>query len=257
MSDPHSVLIDSCAMAKLSIYCECCNSVRKEYGVEPSILSSSLQPPLTQECLEFEAIKDGYKCYKYLYDLKQQGDLLLHFSKFAKIELFDIFLDVSFDELLADHGISYRLRRKKPFRWQVNFNYGDKVIARYDRIITCLDGIGISINYPEADPRSSYRLACEISDILSKHIFLDSFDSYLYSLALFLMVDDFFTYDRELRNILTAFGTKPEWKSHREALEAEVIRVDTDYQELCMVERENDGSIDFDLSKFKLPQMLP
>ena len=256
MSDPYSVLIDTCAMAKLSFFCELCDSVKKEYGTELSALYSSLPKPLTEDSLETKTAKIGYKYYKHLRDLSNNGNILLHFSLFTRIELFDVFLDISTDELLATQGIPFRVRRKKPFRWQVQFDFNKNVVSRYETIIKCLDAMGITISCPEEDTRSSYRLAFMINEILSSHVFLDSFDSYLYSLGLFLMVDEILTDDGEFEKIMEDFSTKPEWETHRETVKTEIIKIDSDYKELCAIEREDGSVLDVDLSKFKFPQMI-
>ena len=260
MSDPHSVLIDTCAMAALSIYCEFCDARKKTYGTSSSELFGDLPTHLKNEYFEEEAIKHGYQCYKYLRDLKQNGDIVFYFSKLVKVELLDVFLDVSFDEMLVREGISFRLRRKKPLRWQVNFDYNKKVSNRYATIEKCLDGLGISISCPEADLRSSYRQAFEINDILSSHIFLDSVDSYLFSLSVFLMVDEIITFDHEFKNILNEFRASREWKKHREYFEYEVIKIVPQYQSLCVIESKPDshGKVKprIDLGKFKLPVLV-
>lgn len=254
MSDPYSVLIDTCAMAKLSFYCELCDSVNKGYGTDPATIYSCLSRPLSQENIDVSPANAGFRFYNHLYNLVQQEKTVLYFSLFAKIELFDIFLDVSTDELLAAQGIPFRVRRKKPLRWQVKFNFNEKVIERYNKVLKCLDSIGMSITCPEEDPRSSYKLAFEINEALASHVFLDSFDSYLYSLGLFLMVDEILTDDKEFRIILTDFSTKSEWALQRESLKKEIINIAPDYQGLCIIEHE-DGSVDYDLTKFIFPQM--
>ena len=70
------------------------------------------------------------------------------------------------------------------------------------------------------------------------------------------MVDEILTDDGEFEKIMEDFSTKPEWETHRETVKTEIIKIDSDYKELCAIEREDGSVLDVDLSKFKFPQMI-
>lgn len=67
------------------------------------------------------------------------------------------------------------------------------------------------------------------------------------------MVDEILSFDNEFKAVLKDFSQKGNWKTHRDAFKTEVIKIDSDYQELCWNESKNGP---YDINKFKFPQLL-
>ena len=251
--ESYSILIDTCSMARISLYCEVCNQLKMTVGTSIDKIESEIKIkqgfPLI-DSLSF--LKEGYSIYKYLKEKREtRNAFILYFSQFAKIELYDIFLDISFDEMLTKNGISYRLRRKKPFRWQVDFDFNKQVKDRYDLIENSLNKINILISIPEKESPVTHNLPFDINSVLLSHVFLDSFDSYLYSLSLSLMVDDFLTSDNELRDIIKKFQSDKEWKTHLDNMKKSIIQISSSHREMCYDENTHKSQ----LTKFHLPNI--
>ena len=134
---PFVILIDTNAMAALSLYVESCNTVGRDLGISVDDVKSELdQKDIKNDYLNFKEIKKGYKLYDYLRKKIKSldGNINIWFSLLSEIELLNVFLDRAFDHELTRKGIPYRIRRKKPFRTQIDFDYEEK-IAKYWRDI--------------------------------------------------------------------------------------------------------------------------
>lgn len=131
----YSILIDTNAMAKLSLYveiCECAN--KKKLGTEINEIKEILKSKgVKSGYLKIKEIKKGYSLFKHLKQKIKEfnGNVNIYFSSLSEMELFHLFLESVFDEELTKRHVPYLARRKKFLRYQVDFDYENTVLKRW------------------------------------------------------------------------------------------------------------------------------
>lgn len=224
---PFVVLIDTNAMAALSLYVESCDAIRKDPGIDMSGLKKEFEKlDVKNNCLELEEIKKGYDLYNYLKtNLKTKADnAQIYFSLLSEIELLNVFLDRAFDEYLTKRGIPYRIRKKKPFRTQVNFDYEDKVSNYWNNIKEKLKENNIVLDYPEKaeENKDIIQDFFKVTKLVAKHVHLGSVDLYLYALGIYLRVNEIYTHDSEFEKIINSIRTSTGWRNVNERIQQDL-----------------------------------
>jgi len=214
---PFVILIDTNAMAALSLYVQSCTTVEVALGTTIEELKSKFKDVKNTKDtqLYFErggGIGDGYKVFNYLKSKIEKFDTVqIWFSLLSEIELLDVFLDRAFDHELTRKGIPYRIRRKKPFRVQIDFNYEEKIAKYWDDIKEKLGEQDIEFDNPEKQ-REAIQNIIETAEIVTRYVALEPVDLYLYASGLHLMADEIYTRDNEFKAIINKICNK-EWKT--------------------------------------------
>ena len=213
---PFVILIDTNAMAALSLYVETCTSANLSLGVTIDELKRKFEGKgISAEYVQWKqgGIKEGYKVFKYLKSKIEKFDTVqIWFSLLSEIELLDVFLDRTFDQELTRKGIPYRIRRKKPFRVQIDFNYEKKIAKYWEDIKEKLSEEGIEFDNPEKESDAIQNII-EIAKIVARYVALEPVDLYLYASGIYLRADEIYTYDGEFRNIINDLRTNTDWKN--------------------------------------------
>jgi len=240
---PFVVLIDTNAMAALSLYVESCNTV----GIDRAIrVIDDLKNELNQEdiksnYLNFEEIVKGYKVYDYLQEKIKSfdGNIKIWFSLLSEIELLDVFLDRAFDQELTRKGIPYRIRQKKPFRTQIDFNYKEKIAKYWIDIKDNLGKKGIEFyNLEEKD--EAVQNITKIAKIITQYVALEPVDLYLYASSIYLRADEIYTYDTEFKTIINGIRTNIEWRNINNSIQQDLRKLIRQFQEEYNTYYEND-----------------
>jgi len=226
------ILIDTNAMSALSIYVESCSAVNTELGAKIEDLKEKFKGKFEREEVKIEeylnlsgrcGAKAGFDLFWYLKNKNTEfsNNVKIYFSFFSQVELFGVFLERVFDHKLTQQGVPYRIRKKKPFRVQIGFNYQEEVVDRWEEIKDKLREQGIEFAMPECDPNSELlKDVMWVFNILSKYIALDTMDLYLYSAGIILRVDEIYTHDDDFRAIINNI---PKWKNIFNNIQKELI----------------------------------
>ena len=212
---PFVILIDTNAMTALSLYVESCNTVGRDFGISIDNLKSEFenQKDIKSDYLNFEEIKKGYKLYDYLREKIRSFDrgINVWFSLLSEIELLDVFLDRAFDHELTRKGIPYRIRRKKPFRVQIDFNYEEKIAKYWEDIKEKLGEQDIEFENPEKESDAIQDII-KVAKIVTRYVALEPVDLYLYASGIHLRADEIYTHDNEFKAIINKIYNK-EWRN--------------------------------------------
>lgn len=204
ISEVFVVLMDTNAISALSLYVSACNALGRNLGIDKENMKSEFknQKGVEGSSLNFVEIEKGLKVYNYLQNMhKLHRSLSILISCLSEIELLNIFLERVFDRELTRKGIPYRIRRKRPFRVQVDFDYEKEIIGYWESIKGSLGDHDIEFECPEEDP-DVLRDTIKVSKVVVRHVALEPVDLYLYSLGIFKRADEIYTYDEELRVII-------------------------------------------------------
>jgi len=230
----HVIIIDSNALARLSLYVESCNAVDKPLDINIETLKDEFQQKsIDKEYLNMKQIQEGYKLFTYI---KGSRNVISYLSRFSEIELLGIFLDRAFDEELTRKGIPYRIRRKKPFRIQIDFDYQERIVDYWNRIKQILKDYSIEFNYIEDEGDAIYRIM-QISNLISKYVALESIDLYLYSAAIYLRANELYTHDKELKSIINNINNNSSWDRIKNGIISDLKNQFNEFKE--EFEREN------------------
>lgn len=210
------ILIDTNAMVLLSLYVESCRTVTKDLGISIADLKSAFenQRYVKENYLNFEEIKKGYGLYNHLKQKYKEfdGNMEVWFSLLAEVELLNVLLERNFDRELAEKGIPYRIRVKKPFRTQVDFNYEREVGQYWENMKETLATFDITFDNPEKDDGSIQDIV-RIAKIVTRYVALGPVDLYHYASGIYLRANEIYTHDNELRTIINNICSKDkEWK---------------------------------------------
>jgi len=212
---PFVILIDTNAMAVLSLYVESCNTLGRDLGISVDDLKSEFenQKDIKSDYLNFKEIKKGYKLYDYLREKIRSFDrgIKVWFSLLSEIELLDVFLDRAFDHELTRKGIPYRIRRKKPFRVQIDFNYEEKIAKYWEDIKEKLGEQDIEFDNPEKESDAIQDII-KVAKIVTRYVALEPVDLYLYASGIHLRADEIYTHDNEFKAIINKIYNK-EWRN--------------------------------------------
>ncbi len=213
---PFVILVDTNAMTALSLYVDCCDTVRKGLGINIGDLKIEFenQKDIKNDCLNFDEIKKGYKLYSHLKGKIRESDedIQLWFSLLSEIELLNVFLDRTFDHELTKKGIPYRIRHKKPFRTQIDFDYEKKVANYWENVEGKLTESDIGFNYPEKEEDAIPDII-KIAKIVTRYVALGPVDLYLYASGIHLRADEIYTIDGEFRDIINKIRDDGEWET--------------------------------------------
>jgi len=215
---PFVIFVDTNAMASLSLYVQSCTTVEAALGTAVDKLKSKFREIKNTKDTElyFErrgGIKDGYNLFKYLKSKIEGFDTVqIRFSLLSEIELLDIFLDRTFDIELTRKCIPYRIRRKKPFRTQIDFDYEEEIAKYWEDIKKKLGEQGIEFYAPE-DKSGEIKDIINIAKIVTRHVALEPIDLYLYASGIYLRADEIYTHDVEFREIINSICTNMEWRN--------------------------------------------
>lgn len=234
---PFVILIDTNAMAALSLYVESCITVEAALGTTVEELKSKFRgiKNTKDTQLYFKrggGIKDGYKLFDHLkFKLREFDTVQIWFSLLTEIELLDIFLERAFDLELMRKGIPYRIRQKKPFRTQIDFSYEEKVAKYWEDIKEKLGEQGIEFDNPEKESDAIQDII-KIARIVTRHVALEPVDLYLYASGIYLRADEIYTRDSELREIIKRIYHK-EWRNIYESIQQELRTCVRSFEEEC------------------------
>lgn len=213
---PFVILIDTNAMAALSLYVESSNTVGRDLGISVDDLKSEFEnhKDIKRDHLNFKEIKKGYKLYDYIRRKIRDfdGNINVLFSLLSEIELLDVFLDRAFDHKLTGKGVPYRIRLKKPFRVQIDFDYEEEIAKSWEDIKEQLGEKGIEFINPEKESDAIQDII-KIAKIVTRHVALEPVDLYLYASGIWLRADEIYTRDEEFRVIINKIRTDREWRN--------------------------------------------
>ena len=174
MDDDFSILIDTNALARLSLYVEACSCVEMELGTKWDKLNITLcSKGIVNEYIgkdNIGLIKQGHSLFDHLITKKKEyNNVKIWFSAFSRVELLNIFLDRTFDRQLTRSGVPFRVRLKKPFRTQIDFDYNTEVFAYWTKIRSELENCDIELMEPERQS-GAVRDILNISDIITRYV---------------------------------------------------------------------------------------
>uniref|UniRef100_A0A7V3J916 Uncharacterized protein n=1 Tax=candidate division CPR3 bacterium TaxID=2268181 RepID=A0A7V3J916_UNCC3 len=229
------ILIDTNAMSALSIYVESCSAVNTELGAGIEDLKEKFKKKIEREEVKFEeylelsgrcGAKAGFDLFWYLKNKNTElsNNVKIYFSFFSQVELFGVFLDRVFDHKLTRQGVPYRIRKKKPFRVQIGFNYQEEVVDFWEEIKDKLMEQGIKFEVPEYESHSEFlKDAMQVLKIVSKYLALETMDLYLYATGISLRVDEIYTHDDDFRKIINNIREDPNWKNIFNSIQKDLI----------------------------------
>ena len=239
---PFVILIDTNAMAALSLYVESCNTVGRNLGIsiDDDLKSKLNQKDIKSDYLNFGEIKKGYKVYDYLQEKIKSfdGNINIWFSLLSEIELLNVFLDRAFDHELTRKGIPYRIRRKKPFRTQIDFDYEEKIAKYWRDIKENLDKEGIEFYSPEKKSEAVQEII-RIAEIVTQYVALEPVDLYIYALGIHLKANEIYTHDQELRGIINNICNK-HWRNIYDSIQLDLRKYIITFREEYKKEKKID-----------------
>ncbi|KPJ58780.1 MAG: hypothetical protein AMJ42_02650 [Deltaproteobacteria bacterium DG_8] len=240
---PFVILIDTNAMTALSLYVESCTSVKARLGVTVDELKSRFERMKnTKDAqLHFEGrgtIKDGYKLFDHLKLKFEEFDTVqIWFSLLSEIELLDVFLDGTFDHELTRKGIPYRIRQKRPFRTQIDFNYEKEVAKYWEDIKEKLGKQGIEFDNPEKESDAIQDII-KIAKIIIRYVALEPVDLYLYASGIYLRADEIYTHDIEFKAVINKIRTDREWENINKNIQQDLRKFVRSFREECQTFKE-------------------
>jgi len=233
---PFVILIDTNVMAALSLYVESSNIVGRCLGISVDNLKNEFKniKDIKSDYLNFEEIEKGYKLYNYLRKKIKSfdGDIKVWFSLLSEIELLNVFLERVFDIELTRKGIPYRIRKKKPFRTQIEFNYDEKVAKYWEDIKEKLAQHDIEFNNPEKESDVIQDIE-KITKIVTRYIALEPVDLYIYASGIHLKADEIYTCDNEFKTIINSIRTNIEWRNIYDSIQQDLRKFIRSFQEEC------------------------
>lgn len=241
-SEVFVVLADTNAISNLSLYVDVCNALGKDLGIDKGSIELELKGQKDVEKSHLDSnYENGLKLYDYLQEKRRYYDSVsILFSRLSEIELLSIFLERVFDRELTRKGIPYRIRRKKPFRVQVDFNYEEEIIEYWEDIKDRLGEYDIEFEYPEKE-YGVMEHTIDISQIVSRYVALGPVDLYLYSLGIFKRVDEIYTYDEEFRAIVNSICNRNRnWSNVCDNIQNDLVEYIPSFRD----EYEKEGKID-------------
>jgi len=206
MDDDFSILIDTNALSRLSLYVEACSCAKREMGTEWNDIKRELDllgihneyigddngKQITEGCRLFYHLRNKHSEYE---------NLKIWFSAFSRIELLNIFLERTFDKQLTRKGVPFRVRLKKPLRTQIEFDYNSEVFDYWTKIRSQLEECDIELLEPERQSGAVLDILT-ISDIITRYVALDVIDLYLYATCIYIRANELYCHDREFRWIV-------------------------------------------------------
>jgi len=225
---PFVTLIDTNAMAALTLYVESCVTVEAPLGTTVEELKNKFKEiKNTKDTqLYFEGrgnIKDGYNLFDHLKSkIKEFDAVQIWFSLLSEIELLDVFLDRTFDIELTRKGVPYRIRQNKPFRTQIDFDYEERVAKYWEDIKEKLTQYDIEFNNPEDREGAAIRDIIRIAKIVTQYVALEPVDLYIYASGIDLGADEIYTHDKEFRVIINKIRTDKEWENIYENIQQDL-----------------------------------
>jgi len=218
-----SVLLDTCVLARLSLYFEACLAARLQPGCTIDELHQSMRE--LQLCsrpgdlLASESLNDGRKTWMALV---AAPDSQYSYSLLSQLETQVLLEERAVDALLLGK-VPFRLWRNKPLRMQTEIDYDGEVLGKWTDLISTLETV-INVQCIEEADEARPSDIVDVSNILSRHLVLDPIDLYLYSCAVFTMVDEVWTDDGDLRTLITGI-TNGHFQSQCHAMEAALARL--------------------------------
>ena len=235
---PFVILIDTNAMTALSLYVQSCTTVKVALGTTVEELKTKFRKiKNTKDTqLYFEGrggIKEGYKFFNYLESkIEEFNNVQIWFSLLSEIELLGVFLDRTFDIELTRKVIPYRIRRKKPFRTQIDFNYEEKVAGYWEDIKGKLAKYDIEFNNPEKESDAIQDII-KIANIVTRYLALEPVDLYLYASGIYLRADEIYTRDEEFRAIINYLHNNIDWRNIYNDIQQDLRTFIQSFQEEC------------------------
>jgi len=220
------ILIDTNAMAALSLYVEGCTTVEVALGTPDEGLKSKFKETKdTKDTQLYFAeregggISDGYRLFKYLKDKIEVYDTVqIWFSLLSQIELLHLFLERTFDIELTRKGIPYRIRRKNYFRTQIDFDFKSKISDYWEDQKKRLGEQDIEFKNPEKG-NGAIQEIIKIAEIVTRYVALEPVDLYLYASGIYLRADEIYSRDLEFRSIINKICTDIEWRNIRDNIQ--------------------------------------
>ncbi len=206
MHEDFSILIDTNALSRLSLYVDTCSCVEMELGTKWDDLNKKLCSKVNVEDSigsgNTKQIKQGYDLFHHLITKKSEyNNVNIWFSAFSRVELLNVFLERTFDKELTRNGVPFRIRLKKPLRTQIDFDYNTEVFEYWTKIRSELEKCDIELMEPERQNGAVIDIL-SISDIITRYVALDVIDLYLYASSIFIRANELYCHDIEFRGIV-------------------------------------------------------
>ena len=220
---PHkkSVLLDTCVLARLSLYFEACLAAKLEPGCTIDELHRSMCElrlcSRPGDLLAGGSIKDGRETWAAMV---ATPDSQYSYSLLSQLETQVLLEERAVDALLLGK-VPFRLWRNKPLRMQTEIDYDAEVLDKWTGLISTMETV-VNVQCIEGVDEVRPSDIVDVSNILSRHLVLDPIDLYLYSCAVFAMVDEVWTYDGDLRILVEDITTNGHFQSQRGAMDVEL-----------------------------------
>ena len=228
-----SILIDTNSAAILSLYVEACIRIGEDPGTSIDVIRDDFRAKnIDEHCINYVELKKGYRTHQYLKENTE--NIEVWFSIFSEIELLNLFLEKIFQRELLRSGVPYRIRDKKPFKTQINFDYEANVSDYWDCIRTKLSDDDIEFQKPEDTQQFTNIIPDIISicRIVTKYVALTPVDLYLYSTAIRIRCNKIYTYDGEFKSIINNLYKKNgNWKTINDKITGQLITSFSSFKE--------------------------
>jgi hypothetical protein len=224
MPQPRSVLLDTCVLARLSLYFQACLAAKLKPGCTIGQLQESMRDlrlcSRPEDLLAGGSIGEGQRTWTAM---ATAPDNHYSYSLLSQLETQVLLEEKAVDARLLGR-VPFRLWRNKPLRMQTEIDYDTEVLGMWTNLIDTLETI---VNMECIERADSVRPSdiVEVSNILSRYLILDPIDLYLYSCAVFAMVDDVWTYDTDLRILVDGLTSNGHLQIQRQAIVADLSRL--------------------------------
>jgi len=217
VSQRKSVLLDTCVLARLSLYCQACLAAKLELGCTIDRLHRSMHD--LQLCsrpgdlLDSQYIREGQRTWS---SIAAASDLHYSYSLLSQLETQVLLEDKAIDAKLFGK-VPFRLWRNKPLRMQTEIDYDTEVLGNWTYLVEALESVADVDCIERANEVKPSEIA-DVSNILSRHLILDPIDLYLYSCAVFAMVDEVWTHDEDFRIVVGNLRSNGRYRNQRQAI---------------------------------------
>lgn len=206
LDEKYSILIDTNVMMLFLLLNETCIFLGKNFCevTAEELTSLSKRPGVNGRGIN-NHVKKALKYFEYIKNLKdsQKDNLIIYFSSFSEYELIHSLVELEIREELANQGIHHRFQEKLPFILQEEFDCVKDVRKTWQNFKVTLENQDIYLKYPEEEDQDSHHhVINEVTHLVNEYVVLESQDLYLYSLSIYMRVDEILTKDENFSNII-------------------------------------------------------
>lgn len=217
-----SVLLDTCVLARLSLYLQACQAARLEPGCTINELHQSMIG--LQLCsrpgdlLDKQYLQEGCKTWL---KIAAAPEFQYSYSLLNQLETQVLLEDKAVDAKLFGR-VPFRLWRNKPLRMQTEIDYDAEVLAHWTLLVDAVEKVAHVDCIERKDEVHTSEIAY-VSNVLSRHLILDPIDLYLYSCAVFAMVDEVWTNDDDFRYLIHNLTSNGRYSRQRQEIFADLL----------------------------------